>query len=368
MRLSWIPLIVCGAVSAQTRWESTPLGFERVPGNAGLSLPVRWSVGVMQVLLEQSVLPARLNTTPLLRVRFRRAAFASDPADPARTIDCELRLGHLQSTARQMTADMAQNRLVANLVVVAARRTYNVPATPALGAGDAVGADLIDLPLDAPYVFTGPSLLVEWENQAATQNISSGHWVDAVHMEAGVDQGVAVPLGAQGCGSRGGASSMVLLADTTAPPTLGTAFPVLLRNALPLTAGVVMAYLDPLTRGPLGLPFGTDLATFGLRGCYLWAGPDVQLQAASTTLGDVRTSLTLPNIISLRGRPVSMQGFVLDPTANALGVAGSAGLLLRPNFVGVFDRAATVLEHRPNSTTSPWPPFVGLTPVIQLGF
>src|SRR5690606_8467378 len=106
--------------------------------------------GRMQVLIEGSLLPGELGTSTLRRVRLRRAAFADDPAAPARTLDCELRLGSTPATARQLSQDMSANVPV-GLVVAAARRRYDVPATPALGPGDAVGADLVDLPLDAPF-------------------------------------------------------------------------------------------------------------------------------------------------------------------------------------------------------------------------
>lgn len=362
-----VACMVCSGLAAQTRWESGPRGFENLPGNAGLSLPARWSVGLLQVLMETSVAPPSLTSSPLQRVRFRRQAFAGDPADPVRTIDCELRLADSLAMARQLTVDMAANR-PASLTVAAARRVYNVPATPALGPADSVGADLIDLPLDAPFAFQGPSLFLEWQNYAPTQSVSTGHWVDAVHMPGGVDLGLAVQVGAHGCGSRGGTSTMTLQADTTAPPTLGTPFPVLVRNAAANAPGVVFTFVDPLVRGPLGLPFGQDLAAIGMPGCHLWAGPDIQTSVAANALGDARTSVTLPNLIVLRGRPTSMQGITLDAAANTMGVAASSGLVLRPDFVGVFDRAVSIIEFRDNSTVSPWAPFLGLTPVVLFGF
>lgn len=367
MRSLLISLMVGGALSAQTHWESSPRSFERVPGNAAISMPVRWSVGLMQVLLEQSVLPTSMPTRPLQRVRVRRPAFASDPPDPVRTIDCELRLASVQNVARHMTIDMVANR-PATLTVVAARRTVNVPATAAIGAGDAVGADLIDLPLDAPYSFAGPNLFLEWENFAPTLDVSSGHWIDAVHAVGGTDLGAAMPLGSNGCGSRGGATTMTLRADTTAPPAAGSAFPLLLNQALPTSAGVVFTFFDPLLRGPLGLGFGQNLTPLGLPGCHLWAGPDLQYPAISDSTGDVRVSVALPASPLLRGRLVSLQAIMLDPAANGRGIAVSSGMLLRPNFLGVFDRAVTILDHRGGGGISPWPPFLGLTPVLQFGF
>ncbi len=359
--------LLCGGLLAQTRWESSPPRFERVPGNAGLSMPVRWSLGRMQVLIEASVLPATLRTTPLHRVRLRRAPFATDPAAPARAIDCELSFGSTTATARQITRDMVANQ-PSGVVVVAARRTYNVPATPALGGGDAVGADLVDLPLDAPFSFAGPNLFVDWQNFAPSLVVSAGHWVDAVQIDLMGDLGLALPLGAHGCGSVGGTSTMILAPETSAPPTLGVAFPVAVRNTLPSVPGLLMASLEPLQRNPLGLPFGQELGVIGMPGCWLWAGFDLALPATSTPLGVLRGSLTLPNLVALRSSQVSVQGVSLDPGLNGLGWAVSSGLMLRPDFVGVFDRASTVLEYRASSTISPWLPFVGLTPVILFGF
>ncbi|MEZ5966424.1 MAG: hypothetical protein R3F56_21490 [Planctomycetota bacterium] len=361
-----VPLMACG-VTAQIRWESAPPGFERVPGNAAISMPVRWSVGLMQVLFEQSVLPASLTAQPLQRMRLRRPAFAGDPADPARTIDCELRLGDSQLLARQMGWDMPANR-PASLTVVAARRTYSVPATPALGAGDAIGADMIDLPLDAPFTFAGPSLFVEWQNYAPNQNVSTGHWTDAVHATGGVDLGGSMTLGSHGCGSRSGTTTMTLTANGSSPPAAGSAFPLLLRQAVPTAPGVLFTFFDPLLRNPLGLSFGQDLTVLGLPGCFLWAGPDIQTPIASDVVGEARASVTLPSSTLLRGRLVAVQALVLDTAANGLGVAASSGVLLRPNFMGVFDRVVTVLDNRPTAGTSLWPPFLGLAPILQLGF
>jgi len=365
MRLSSLSCIVCSALVGQTRWTSSPRGFETMPGNAGLSMPVRWTVGLMQVLVEQSVLPATLASAPLVRIRLRRAAFASDPPDPARTLDCELRLGNSGLLARHLTPDMVANR-PGSLTVVAARRSYNVPATPALGPGDAVAADFVDLPLDAPFSFAGPNLFLEWQNWAPSQDVSPGHWVDAVHFPGGVDLGLVVQAGAHGCGSRGGAA-MVLEAGSSSPPAAGATFPVLLRRAAPTSACVLLTFFDPMLRSPLGLRFGQALGAAGMPGCYLWAGPDLQVGFTSDASGDGRAGVGLPNSSLLRGRTVSMQAVTLDRTANAPGVATSSGLLLRPDFVGVYDRAVTVLEYRSGSTSSPWLPFLGLMPVLLLG-
>ena len=211
-------------------------------------------------------------------------------------------------------------------------------------------------------------MFVDWQNFAPTLGVSAGHWVDAVQIDPAGDLGLALPLGTHGCGSVGGTTTMILAPETLAPPTLGVAFPMAVRNTLPSVPGLLMAAWEPLQRNPLGLPFGQGLGVIGMPGCWLWAGFDLVLPASSTPLGTLRGSLTLPNLTALRSRQVSVQGVSLDPGLNGLGWAVSSGLMLRPNFVGVFDRASTVLDYIANSTISPWEPFVGLTPVILFGF
>lgn len=320
----------------------------------------------MQVLVEGSVLPPALTTTPLTRVRMRRGAFAEDPAFPTRSIDCELRLGSTPVPARHLTSSLVSNR-PANLTVAAARRTYSVPATPALGPGDAIGADLIDLPLDAPFTFAGPNLFLEWRNLSPSLDVSAGHWVDAVQVNPAADLGLALLLGTRGCGTIGGALAMSLVPDTMAPPALGVAFPLVLRNALPTAPGVLMAGLEPLQRPPFGLAFGQDLSVLGMPGCWLWAGADVTVSAAANAQGAMRAELTLPNVAALRSSQVSVQAVTPAPGQNVLGLATSSGVMLRPDFVGVFDRAVTVLDHRIDATLAAFPPFLGLTPVLLLG-
>ncbi len=105
----------------------------------------------------------------------------------------------------------------------------------------------------------------------------------------------------------------------TGLPTLGSTMSVTYDN-LPLSAMINALGFSNTTSafGPLPL----DLGAFGAPGC------PGRVSADATTLligaGNMATySLALPNNPVLQGTPVFLQGFVLDPTANTLGVVTS---------------------------------------------
>lgn len=357
--------LTCAATPAQT-WFSVPPRFEPTPGNSGVSMPGRWAQGIMQVLLQPQQLPSNLAATPLLAVRLRRPAFAEEPAWPARTVTVAVHLGDTTRNADQASGRMPDNRPTP-LTTVFPQATVNMPASAALGPRDAVGAVMLDLPFAAPWTFAGPNLFIEFETFAGSQDVSAYHWVDAVDVTGG-DTGTTVPLGAFGCGSRTARPMVLEPTNFGSAMQLGSAYPLLLRNTVPSAPGFVALRFDPVRNAPLGLPMGSDLATLGMPGCVLWAASDAFVEGAFFAVadanGNLRASVTLPDLPSLRGAQLGAQAFALDQGFNTLGVTSSNGLLIRPNFVGVFTQASTVLTHRPQEPFSPWRPFFGYTPVL----
>lgn len=347
-------------------WFSVPPRHEGVPGNSGVSMPGRWASGTMQVLLQRDILPSDLTTTPLLGLRLRRAAFPDEPSWPARSVDIEVRLASSALPTSRIAGHLPTNRQAHTLTVVVPRATVNLPPTTPLGVRDTVGPLLLDLPFTAPFTFAGPNLYVEWENFAATQNVSPYHWTDAVDVTGG-DVGFTVPLGAYGCGGRSARPMLLEPVPIEAAMALGTAYPLLLRNTKPSAPGFVALRLDPERNPPLGLPMGSDLAAFGMPGCPIWAGStgfvEGSFPAVADVNGNLRVAVTVPDLPALRGSRLGMQAFALDRAHNSLGVTSSNGLLARPNFAGVFNHAVTVLDPTAGPF-SPWLPFVGYTPVF----
>src|SRR5215831_2425253 len=75
-------IVLCCALalpcaSAQTRTVLPPIA-ETLPGNAAVSLPLRWSQGVLQVVLDAQML-APLQGRTLTGIRMRRPSFPGEP-------------------------------------------------------------------------------------------------------------------------------------------------------------------------------------------------------------------------------------------------------------------------------------------------
>ena len=71
-----------------------------------------------------------------------------------------------------------------------------------------------------------------------------------------------------------------------------------------------------------GTPLPASLAAFGMPGCTAYVSADVFVLLNNQT-GTAHYSLQVPTATALAGLPVFVQGLVVDPTANPLGVVVS---------------------------------------------
>ncbi|MCA8974316.1 MAG: hypothetical protein KDC98_06315 [Planctomycetes bacterium] len=135
----------------------------------------------------------------------------------------------------------------------------------------------------------------------------------------GLTQASATPYG-QGCSSSLGVPALGALNGSR--PVLGTTFQAAINN-VPGTA-VIGFGASNTSWGGLTLPF--DGAALGAPGCILQAALESTVTTGAVA-GTVSTNLTIPNQPALIGAVLHAQGVVLDPAANAAGVAVSNPLL-----------------------------------------
>lgn len=103
-------------------------------------------------------------------------------------------------------------------------------------------------------------------------------------------------------------------------PMLGSTFVLRLQNALPNSlAATFFGYSNTLTSAGAALPF--DLGAAGAPGCFLRVDPLATLGLAIDAGGLAHMALVLPAAPALRGLTLYLQGVVVDPANNALGIA-----------------------------------------------
>src|SRR5690606_9316970 len=106
-------------------------------------------------------------------------------------------------------------------------------------------------------------------------------------------------------------------------PQLGSNVDFVLRRAAPgAPAALVHGGSDASWSG-VPLPF--DLGALGAPGCALHCRPDVLLPAIVGPAGQATVRIAIPADPNFTGAEFFAQFLVLDPTANALGLAATAG-------------------------------------------
>jgi hypothetical protein len=363
LRAAAAALAATASAWAQT-FASIPAAMERVPGNAGVSMPVRWSQGVMQVVVERRLWPAALVGPQITRLRLRRASFLDEGAYGPRRVRLRAAAGPTTQAASQLGVNLAANRPTGATEILALR-DYDVPATPRPGRGAAVGVDLLDLQLDVPFQLSGTAMFFEWQTAGATFDVSPDHWIDMVSLP-GADEGVSVPLGNGGCGNHSSGFPMVL-EQVDGAPGFGRSVRYVVRNALPLAATVLIASIEPELRPPFGLGFGYDMGS-AAPGCFLWAMGDFWVAGVTGAGGDVALTMPYPDLAWARGRRVGAQALSLDPPASIFSLSFSNGVLSTMNTTGIGRGAGTVLAFGASPVDSPWLPFIGSLPVVLFGY
>lgn len=364
-------LVAATPVTAQAS-VVVPAALASLPGNAALSLPLRWSHGVLQVRIDNGVLPAALVGQTISGLSLRRPTFLGEPAYPPVQRTLTVRGGFQAGVASQLSVVMVQNH-PANLSVLFGPAPVTSAATPAPGAATVFGDDLLHIQFTQPLPVVAGSLFLEFETSDAPLQVAAHHWVDALWMESGQENGYVATVGDGSCTTR--PEPTELRWDAEQGPQFGQTARFLVRGAPPTiggTGGVVVHWLgvDPQTMppGPIHLGFGASLgiADPTLAGCAWWAPLMVTWGGTTDPGGMIRTSLPL-NGPAVPGLRLAVQAAWIDDSRPGLPFSVSNGLVLVMGGFGVGPQCGTVFFPA-GATTSPWPVFLGQMPVLRLEY
>ncbi|GAB4137909.1 MAG: hypothetical protein Fur0037_03360 [Planctomycetota bacterium] len=358
------------ALSAAAQSVTVPDLAGTLPGNAAMSMPLRWSQGTLQVILDQSLIPAAARGG-IRGLHLRRPALLGEPPYQALTRTLTVRAGTTRAPARAVQWTLSANQ-PANLQTVFG--PAQVQIAPSLGPGPSgvLGAELLAIPFSTPIALpvAGDNLFLEFETTDSGLAVDPGNWVDAVWFTGGADGGYAATAGEGGCG--GSTTPTTLRWDSASMPRRGASARLLFESGFPEAFALALVSMSPQTRapGPSFLGFGADLSSLGLQGCYQWSAPDAVLFGQTTVVGSWQVDFSVPTAHLNAGDRLGVQVAVLAPGANPLGFALSNGVVLVLDQAGVGDHGASVFfpgAATPSSVT-PWPPFVGLLPVLVLDY
>ena len=346
-----------GGVAQST--TTVPSVCATLPGNAAVSMPLRWSHGTMQVFIEAGMLPASLNGQTLTGMRLRRSTLLGEVGYPALQRTLTIRGGFQPFLAAQMQGSIVQNR-PSNAAVLFGPAVVTIAASPAPSATTVVGDAFVDIDFTTPLPMGSGTLFLELEAGDAPLSISSGHWVDAVWMQAG-DGGYAATVGTGGCTSR--PEPTVLRWGGGLGPTPGTAAPLRVEGLPPSALVLHWLGLDPQGAGAgFGLPLLPLDPT--LVGCYAWAPLAVSWTSTANAQGVATTSFAVPGSTPA-GTRFGVQSAWLDLTRPSLPFSFSNGLVLVSGTAGIGTRCGTMFFPG-TAQTSPWPIYLGQMPVLQL--
>jgi hypothetical protein len=175
-----------GAVAAQAS-TVVPQVCAALPGNAAVSLPLRWSHGTMQVFVDPELLPGLLGQT-LTGLWLRRPTLPGDGAYAPIQRTLTVRGGFQPFPAAMMVGSVAQNR-PANTAVLFGPTAVTTLAAPAPGPTTTVGGDLLHVVFTQPLPVAAGTLFLEIETGDAPLQVGADHWVDAFWHANGADGG-----------------------------------------------------------------------------------------------------------------------------------------------------------------------------------
>ena len=365
-------LAALAAAPAAQSVATVPPVCRTLPGNAAVSMPLRWSQGVLQVFVDAPLLPTALTGQTITGLRLRRTVLPGAGPDPAMTRTLTVRGAFQPWPAAGMIGSITANR-PPNTQVLFGPAPVAVPATPAPGPATTVGDDVVQIVFSQGLPVTAGTLFLEFEAGDGPLQVGTGHWIDAVWFENGVDQGLAVVVGDGSCTTLAEPTEL----RWTAPygPVAGTSGALEVRGAPPTTAGsvglvLVWAGIDPETRGPGAgyLGYGASFVGLdpGMAGCHQWAPFDVAWSGTSDPAGTFATSVDLPSTAAV-GQRIALQAAWLDVSRPVLPLSFSNGLQLVCTSAGVQDRCSS-LFFPGTLTNSPFGPFRGQMPVLRLEY
>lgn len=367
MRIPVLPaaIVTFLAVSAAPCQSSVvPAACATLPGNAGLSLPLRWSQGIMQVRIEASLLPPNFVGQTITGLHMRRPTFLGEPAYPTVTRTITVSGGFQPLTAASLTGILATNR-PANMLTLFGPAPVVIPATPATGPTSVVGDELFHIQFTTPLPVTAGSLFLEFETSDPPFQVLATHWVDAVWFDDGQPVGYQATVGNGSCSTLAAPTQLVWNDPTTGPIVSGTAK---MRLSGAPAGDLVFAWigLDPQTAGGgfPGFGFGLGVVDPTMAACHLWAPLDATWTGSADSNGNYTATFPLTGgaVIGMR---LGVQMGWLDLTRPTLPFTTSNGLLMVLNTIGVGTACATAF-FPPGATQSPWYPDIGQMPVLTL--
>lgn len=345
-----------------------------LPGNAAISMPLRWSQGFMQVWIAQSLLPTAMAGGTLRGVRLRRPAILGEPSYPAITRTITVRAGF----TLQPPTDLGDQRLFnmpSNALVVAGPAPFAVGASaPPVGV-PVTGDEFLVIPFSTPLPVQPGTLCLEFETSDAPLAVGM-HWVDAVSTPGGVDRGYVVAVGDGSCTTRtaplqltwtgangpqrGSSAALRVLGAPPAAPNGPGSLVLALVGVEPQTHALVGGYFG------FGAPLG--LLDPGLAGCFQWSPLDLVFFGLADAAGGFDIGFPIPVAGTTRGMRVGVQAAFLDPArAGALQFSVSNGVVLQLDTTGLGATCSTAFF--PGTLTrSPWPVDRGLMPVLVLDY
>lgn len=343
-----------------------------LPGNAAVSMPLRWSHGAMQVFVDAPLLPAGFVGNTITGVRLRRSTLPGDTAYPALQRTLTVRGAFQSPPAAAMIGGLTQNR-PASTQILFGPAVVAVPATPAPGPATTTGDEFVVIPFTTPLPVTAGTLFLEFEAGDPPLQVGTGHWVDAVWLAGGSDSGLVVAVGDGSCTTR---PEPTRLAWTAAHgPAAGSTAEVTVTGAPPTagaSTGLVLFWVgtEPETRPPGAgyLGYGASFATLDptMVDCHQWAPLDVAWFGVTDAAGACATTFAIPGSVAI-GQRLAAQAAWFDPSRPVLPLSLANGLQLVCRGAGVSNRCNT-LFFPGAATVSPWPPFVGQMPVLLLEY
>lgn len=355
-----------GALPAQSR-AVVPAVATELPGNAALALPLRWSQGVLHVIVDAQLLPANFVGQQITGLRLRRPAFLGEGAYAAVQRTLTVRAGFTTMQPVQITQSRAANQ-PANLLTVAGPAVFSVGASSPPVPPASLGDEFLVIPFATPLLVGAGNLFLEFESGDGPLRLDDP-WVDAVWMRGGVDTGYVVPVGNGGCTTRN--EPLELRWTGAGGPQRGGSASFVLQGTAPNALVFAWFGLDP-RQHPLGatwLGYGASLQPLDplLVGCHQWAPIDANWLGFAGEGGTFTVQFALPPGPTRPGDRIGVQAAALDSGRAGLPLSFSSGAMLVLDSAGVRNLCSCV--HFPGSSAnSPWYPDHGLMPVLALEY
>ncbi|MCA8954030.1 MAG: hypothetical protein KDE27_31260 [Planctomycetes bacterium] len=339
-----------------------------LPGNAALSLPLRWSHGTLQVRVDPVLLP-NLGTA-ITGLRLRRPSFLAEPAYPALQRTLTIR-GGFDTRAGYTAAGISPSRVFnapPNVATLFGPAQVSIPATPATGPTSQTGDEFLAVQFTTPLTVGPGTLFLEFEAGDAPFQVVPDHWVDAVWFDDGIENGYAVSLGDGSCTSRSAPTELAWNDPGTGPLAGGTAT-LRLTGSKPSEVAFLWFGFDPVPRATTSsyVGFGGSLTAIDptLVGCHQWAPIDVTVVRVADAGGNAAFTFSLPSGGAMVGMEVGVQAAWFDSSRAGLPISVSNGVGLVLTRTGVGNKAACV--YFPGTATwSPFEPYIGQMPVLVL--